>query len=71
MQPARVKVAPGGIGQSLLGDDTAKTFTAIVALSQKIRGYWPASGTGAPPRCTCPRTVMRRSKPIRSWCCRK
>lgn len=54
MQPSRVKVAPGGIGQFLLGDDTAKNFTAIVAISQKIRGYWPAAGTGAAPLCSSP-----------------
>lgn len=54
MQPARVKVAPGGIGQFLMGDETARSFNAIVAISQKIRGYWPASGTGAPPLCQSP-----------------
>jgi hypothetical protein len=54
MQPTRVKIAPGGIGQFLMGDDTAKTFTAIVAISQKIRGYWPGSGTGQPPLCSSP-----------------
>lgn len=54
MQPSRVKIAPGGIGQFLMGDDTAKNFTAIVAISQKIRGYWPGSGTGAPPLCSSP-----------------
>jgi hypothetical protein len=54
MQPARVKIAPGGIGQFLLGEETAKGFTAIVALSQKVRGYWPAAGTGNPPMCSSP-----------------
>lgn len=54
LQPARIKIAPGGIGQFLMGDETAKTFTAIVALSQKIRGYWPDSGTGAAPICSSP-----------------
>lgn len=54
LQPARIKIAPGGIGQFLMGDETAKTFTAIVALSQKIRGYWPDSGTGAAPLCSSP-----------------
>lgn len=54
MQPSRVKIAPGGIGQFLMGDETAKKFTAVVALSQKIRGYWPSAGTGAPPVCSSP-----------------
>lgn len=54
LQPARVKIAPGGIGQFILGDETAKSFTAIVALSQKIRGYWPDSGTGSAPLCSSP-----------------
>ena len=54
MQPARVKIAPGGIGKFLLGEDTEKSFTAIVALSQKIRGYWPDQGTGNPPLCSSP-----------------
>lgn len=54
LQPARVKIAPGGIGQFLMGDETAKGFTAIVAISQKIRGYWPDSGTGQAPLCSSP-----------------
>ncbi|MCC6457847.1 MAG: hypothetical protein IT328_23020 [Caldilineaceae bacterium] len=54
MQPARVKVAPGGIGQFLMGDETAKSFIATVAISQKIRGYWPDSGTGQAPICSSP-----------------
>lgn len=54
LQPARIKIAPGGIGQFLLGDETVKSFTAIVALSQKIRGYWPDSGTGQAPLCSSP-----------------
>lgn len=55
MQPARIKIAPGGIGQFLMGDDTAKTFTGIVAISQKIRGYWPdSSASGVPPICSSP-----------------
>ena len=54
MQPARVKIAPGGIGKFLLGEDTEKSFTAIVAISQKIRGYWPDQGTGSPPLCSSP-----------------
>ena len=55
LQPERVKIAPGGIGQYLIGDgETAKTFTAIVAISQKIRGYWPGSGTGSAPLCSSP-----------------
>lgn len=54
MQPTRVKIAPGGIGQFLMGDDTAKTFTAVVAISQIIRGYWPESGTDKAPICSSP-----------------
>ena len=54
MQPAHVKIAPGGIGQFLMDDDSAKSFSAIVAISQKIRGYWPGSGTGTPPLCSSP-----------------
>jgi hypothetical protein len=54
MQPTRVKVAPGGIGQFLMGDETAKSFVAVVAISQKIRGYWPETGTGAAPVCSSP-----------------
>lgn len=54
MQPARVKIAPGGIGQFMLGDDTAKAFTAIVPISQIVRGYWAQSGTGAAPVCSSP-----------------
>lgn len=54
MQPIKVKVAPGGIGQFLMGDETRKTFTAVVAISQKIRGYWPDTGTGNAPACSSP-----------------
>lgn len=54
LQPAKVKVAPGGIGQFLMGDDTAKSFVAVVAISQKVRGYWPDSGTGNAPICSSP-----------------
>lgn len=54
LQPAKVKVAPGGIGQFLMGDETAKTFVAVVAISQKVRGYWPDSGTGNAPICSSP-----------------
>lgn len=54
MQPTRVKVAPGGIGQFIMGDETAKTFVAVVAISQKIRGYWPDTGTGSAPLCSSP-----------------
>ena len=50
----RIKVAPGGIGQFLVGEDTAKSFTGVVVISRKIRGYWPDSGTGAPPLCSSP-----------------
>lgn len=49
----RIKIAPGGIGQFQIGDDVAKSFTAIVAISQKVRGYWPRKESGAaPPVCS-------------------
>ncbi|GIV73505.1 hypothetical protein [Caldilinea sp.] len=54
LQPARVKIAPGGIGKFLLGDEAAKEFVAVVAISQKIRGYWPDQGSGNPPLCSSP-----------------
>lgn len=54
LQPIKVKVAPGGIGQFLMGDETRKHFLAVVAISQKIRGYWPDSGTGNAPLCSSP-----------------
>lgn len=54
MQPTRIKVAPGGIGQFLMGDETAKSFIAVVAISQKIRGYWPETGTDKAPICSSP-----------------
>lgn len=54
MQPVKVKIAPGGIGQFLLGDSTDKSFVAVVAISQKIRGYWPETGTGSAPICSSP-----------------
>lgn len=50
-EPVYIRVAPGGIGQFVLGDETAKGFNAIVVLSQKNRGYWPEASTGAPPLC--------------------
>lgn len=51
MQPLRVKIAPGGIGQFLIGDETVKTFTAVVPISQKVRGYWPEPGGDKSPIC--------------------
>lgn len=54
MQPPRIKIAPGGIGKFLFGEETEKTVTGIVAISRIIRGYWPDSGTGAPPLCSSP-----------------
>lgn len=49
----RIRIAPGGVGQFQLGEDMAKSFTAIVAISQKVRGYWPKKETGsAPPLCS-------------------
>lgn len=54
VQFPRVKIAPGGVGQFQVGDKFEKSFTAIVALSQKIRGYWPAKGLGTPPLCSSP-----------------
>lgn len=54
MKPTTVKIAPGGIGQFIMGDETAKNFTAVVAISQKVRGYWPEAGTGQAPICSSP-----------------
>jgi hypothetical protein len=51
MQPSRVKIAPGGIGQFVMGDEMAKTFTAIVPISQINRGFWAREGTGSAPFC--------------------
>lgn len=54
LQLSKAKIAPGGIGQFMLGDETIKTFVAVVAISQIVRGYWPESGTGKPPICSSP-----------------
>ena len=54
LELSKAKIAPGGIGQFMLGDETTKTFTAVVAISQIVRGYWPESGTGKPPVCSSP-----------------
>lgn len=51
MKPIQVIIAPGGIGLFKAGDETMKNFIAVVAISQKVRGYWPESGTGKPPVC--------------------
>jgi len=53
-KPERVKIAPGGIGQWLVGEEPTKSFTAIVAISQKVRGYWPGTELGKPPLCSSP-----------------
>lgn len=52
MQPSRVKIVTGGIGQFALGDEMAKTFTAIVPISQINRGFWATDGTGSAPFCS-------------------
>lgn len=50
--PTKLTIAPGGINQFVTSDgETLKTFTAIIALSQKARAYWPDKGTGMPPLC--------------------
>lgn len=54
VQPTIVKVAPGGIGQFDMGGDTAKSFKAIVALSQKIRTYYSTPDLDTPPACSSP-----------------
>lgn len=54
IKPTMVIIAPGGIGQFKMGDEMTKTFTAVVAISQKTRGYWPESGTGMAPVCSSP-----------------
>jgi hypothetical protein len=54
VQFPRVKVATGGNGFYQVGDKMEKEFTAIVAISQKIRGYWPTKSLGLPPMCSSP-----------------
>lgn len=52
LKPAQIKIAPGGIGQYVMGDDAAKKFQAVVAISQKKYLYWPSKeGTGEAPLC--------------------
>lgn len=51
--PARIKISPGGVNVFSTNDgDTFKTFTGIIAVSQKARAYWPEKGTGSPPMCS-------------------
>lgn len=51
----RIKISPGGINQWVTSDGEAmKTFTGIIAISQKARAYWPDKGTGQAPLCTSP-----------------
>lgn len=53
--PAKIKIAPGGINQFIFGDETVKSFTAVVLISQIIRGYWPqGGGSNIPPLCSSP-----------------
>lgn len=53
LQPLQVKIAPGGVGQFQIGEEMAKSFVAIAAVSQKVRGYWPAKEPGKnPPICS-------------------
>ncbi len=54
LQPTRIKVPPGGTGQFIIGEEMAKSFTGIVAISQKKRGFWPEQGTGQAPLCQSP-----------------
>ena len=51
--PTKLTIAPGGINQYVTSDgETLKSFTAIVAISQKARAYWSEKGTGQPPLCS-------------------
>lgn len=53
--PTRITISPGGTNIFTTTDGEAlKSFTAIVAISQKARAYWPAKGTGQPPMCSSP-----------------
>lgn len=55
----RIRIAPGGVGQFQVGDEMKRTFSAIVAISQKVRGYWPQKETGsAPPLCSSVDSVI-------------
>ena len=50
--PTKITIAPGGINVFSTSDGEAmKTLTAIIAVSQKARAYWPEKGTGSPPLC--------------------
>lgn len=53
--PTRVKISPGGSNIYVTEDgESFRDFTAIVAVSQKARAYWPERGTGKPPMCSSP-----------------
>ncbi len=55
MIPTRITIAPGGINQFSSSDgETMKEITAIVAVSQKARAYWPGKGSDQSPLCTSP-----------------
>lgn len=50
----RIKMPSGGGLFFTLDDEPIKSFTAVVALSQKARAWWPGEGTGQPPLCSSP-----------------
>ena len=50
--PTKIKISPGGINAFATSDgEVMKNITAIVAVSQMARAYWPEKGTGQPPLC--------------------
>jgi len=53
--PQRFKMPTGGNVFFTLDDEPVKEFTAIVALSQKARAFWPTKDQlGLPPFCSSP-----------------
>ena len=52
-QPARIKIAPGGINGFAVDTDLVKPpVRAIIAVSQKVRAWWPSKeGGNKPPVC--------------------
>lgn len=49
MQPTRVKIAPGGIGQFLMGDDTARRSPPLSPSARKSGGIGPVAAQGNRP----------------------
>lgn len=54
MKLTQIAIGSGGIGRFIMGDGAEKDFNAVVAISQKTRGYWPEAGTGKSPICQSP-----------------